>query len=65
MFTSGCRPWLKNVACLSSLLLRDEQAWFQIQSVKYFIIYYFSLTIFKLERERGLGYERDWYIILC
>jgi len=20
MFTSGCRPWLKNVACLSSLL---------------------------------------------
>ena len=21
MFTSGCRPWLKNVACLSSLLL--------------------------------------------
>ena len=21
MFTSGCRPWLKNVACLSSLVL--------------------------------------------
>ena len=20
MFTSGCRPWLKNVSCLSSLL---------------------------------------------
>ena len=20
MFTSGCRPWLKNVACLSSLI---------------------------------------------
>ena len=24
MFTSGCRPWLKNVACLSSLLFESK-----------------------------------------
>ena len=25
MFTSGCRPWLKNVACLSSLISYQKQ----------------------------------------
>ena len=25
MFTSGYRPWIKNVACLSSLILFGEQ----------------------------------------
>ena len=28
MFTSGCRPWLKNVACLSSLITLSHQWWF-------------------------------------
>mgnify|MGYP006862601755 CR=1 FL=1 len=26
MFTSGCRPWLKNVACLSSLISGTVQS---------------------------------------
>ena len=26
MLTSGCRPWLKNVACLSSLILEKEES---------------------------------------
>ena len=29
LFTSGCRPWLKNVACLSSLML-DQARYPQI-----------------------------------
>ena len=39
MFTSGCRPWLKNVACVSSLIFLSDG---RQPEVTYFPIFLFN-----------------------